>query len=357
MLFMLWLTVRLLTRLLVFLNADDGTKDLEILVLRHQLRVLRRKTGRPKFTARDRVLLAAASRGLSRQRWASSFLVTPQTLLRWHRTLVRQKWTYGKERSPGRPPIDPQIANLVLRMARENARWGCVRICGELRKLGIPVGATTIRTLLRRHGLGPAPRRTGPSWAQFLKAQAEGLVACDFFTVETIWLQTLYVLFFIELSTRRVVAAGVTANPDSAWVTQQARNAAMALHDRGVSVRFLLRDHDAKFSRGFDDVFSSEGGQVLRTPIRAPKANAHAERWIQTVRAECLDWTLVLGRRHLLRLLRRYVRHYNEQRPHRGLALTVPAPRERGSPQVDPGEVGRRDVLGGLIHEYHEVAA
>ncbi len=232
-----------------------------------------------------------------------------------------------------------------------------MRICGELRKLGIRMGATTTRTLLRRHGLGPAPCRSGPSWTQFLRAQAEGIVACDLFTVETIRLKTLHVLFFIQLSTRRVVAAGVTAHPDSAWVTQQARNAAMDLHDRGVSVRFLLRDHDAKFTRSFDDVFSSEGGQVLRTPIRAPKANAHAERWVQTVRAECLDWTLVLGRRHLLRLLRGYVRHYNEQRPHRSLALAVPEAGARRSPQVNPGEVRRRDVLGGLIHEYHEVAA
>jgi putative transposase len=202
MLFLLWLTVRLLSRLLVLCDADDGTKDLEILVLRHQLRVLRRKTGRPRFTAGDRVLLAAVSRALSRQRWAS-FLVTPQTLLRWHRTLVRRKWTYGKKRTPGRPSIDSQVTALIMRMGRENPRWGCVRICGELRKLGIRVGATTIRTLLRRHGLGPAPRRTGPTWAQFLRAQADGVVACDFFTVETIRLKTLYVLFFIHLSSRR----------------------------------------------------------------------------------------------------------------------------------------------------------
>ena len=183
------------------------------------------------------------------------------------------------------------------------------------------------------------------------------IVACDFFTVETIRLKTLYVLFFIQLSTRRVVAAGVTAHPDSAWVTQQARNAAMDLGDRGASIRFLLRDHDAKFTRSFDEVFGSEGGQVLRTPIRAPKANASAERWVQTVRAECLDWTLVLGRRHLERVLREYVRHYNQQRPHRSLALAVPEPQEPSSPQVNLREVRRRDVLGGLIHEYHEVAA
>jgi transposase InsO family protein len=359
MLFLLWLIARLLARLLILPDANGGAKDVEILVLRHQLRVLRRKTGRPKFTAGDRVLLAAVSRVLPRAQWASSFLVTPQTLLRWHRTLVRRKWTYSKERAPGRPPIDPQLAELIVRMARENSRWGCVRICGELRKLGIRVGATTIRTLLRRHSLGPAPRRSGPTWTQFLKAQAAGIVACDFFTVETIRLKTLYVLFFVQLSTRRVVAAGVAANPDAAWVSQQARNVAMDLDDRGVPIRFVLRDHDAKFTRSFDDVFESEGGQVLRTPIRAPKANAYAERWVQTVRAECLDWTLVLGRRHLLRLLRGYIRHYNQQRPHRSLTLAVPEPgaREQGSPQMNPRDVRRRDVLGGLIHEYHEVAA
>jgi putative transposase len=182
-------------------------------------------------------------------------------------------------------------------------------------------------------------------------------VACDFFTVETILLKTLYVLLFIQVSTRRVVLARVTGHPDMAWVTQQARNVAMDLHDRGVSIRFLLRDHDAKFTRGFDDVFGSEGGQLLRTPIRAPKANAYAERWVQTVRAECLDWTLVLGRRHLLRLLRGYIRHYNKQRPHRSLALAVPDAEERKSPHVKPREVRRRDVLGGVIHKYHEAAA
>src|SRR6266487_3130388 len=169
MLFLLWLVIRLLARLVVLPGAGEATKDLEILVLRHQLRVLQRTTGRPKFTPLDRVLLAAASRALPRQRWASVFLVTPQTLLRWHRELVRRKWTSRKERQPGRPPLDAEVVALVLRMAGENPRWGCVRICGELRKLGLRVGATTVRTLLRRHGLGPAPRRGGPTWSQFLR--------------------------------------------------------------------------------------------------------------------------------------------------------------------------------------------
>src|ERR1035437_6004795 len=193
MLFLLFLFVRALARLLVGSREDDGAKDLEILVLRHQVRVLRRKTGPPKLWLIDRVLLAAASRWIPRERW-SCFLVTPATLLRWHRELVRKKWTYGKRGKPGRPPIDPKVAELVLKIARENPRWGCMRIKGELRKLGIAVSATTIRTLLRTSRLGPAPRRTGPSWPQFLRAQAQGVVACDFFTVETAWLRTLYVL-------------------------------------------------------------------------------------------------------------------------------------------------------------------
>jgi len=192
MLFFLGLVVRALARLLVSPCHDDGSKDLEILVLRHELRVLRRKTGPPKLRAIDRVLLA----------------------VRWHRELVREKWTYGKTGRPGRPRIDPEVRELVLRIARENPRWGCVRIEGELRKLGIRVAATTIRTLLRTARLGPAPRRTGPTWTEFLRAQAQGVIACDFFTVETAWLRTLYVLLFIELGSRRMQLSASTVRPD-----------------------------------------------------------------------------------------------------------------------------------------------
>lgn len=177
---------------------DDGAKDLEILVLRHQLRVLQRTAGRPKLRTMDRTLLAAASRAIPKDRWVA-FLVTPATLLRWHRELVRRKWTHRRTGRPGRPPIDPEVRALILRLARENPRWACVRIEGELRKLDLRVGATTIRTLLRAARLGPAPRRTGPTWTEFLRAQADGVIACDFFTVETAWLRTLYVLAFIEL--------------------------------------------------------------------------------------------------------------------------------------------------------------
>jgi putative transposase len=211
-------------------HGGDREKDLEILVLRHQLKVLKRKAGRPRLRPMDRLLLAAVARVLSKERWAS-LMVKPQTLLRWHSELVRRKWTCRAKRT-GRPPIDPELQELICRMARDNPRWGCVRIQGELRGLGIRVGATTIRDLLRREGLGPVPRRTGPSWSEFLRQQAHGILACDFFTVETAWLKTLYVLLFIEIGTRRVRLTAATTNPDTAWVAQQARNLSFSWQDR-----------------------------------------------------------------------------------------------------------------------------
>ena len=206
---------------------------------------------------------------------------------------MKRKWTYGGTGRPGRPPIDAAIRELIVRLARENPPWGCVRIGGELRKLGIRVGATTIRTLLPTARAGPALRRTGPSWTGFLRAQADGIIACDFFTVETASLRTLYVLLFIELGSRRIFLSPSTAHPDSAWITQQARNLALDLDDRLTAIRFLIHDRDTKFSRAFDAVVRSEGVRVILTPIRAPNANAHAERVIETIRAECLDWTLI----------------------------------------------------------------
>ena len=354
MLFLLSLIARAVARL-VASSGDDGSKDIEILVLRHQLKVLRRQIGRPRLRPVDRALLAVAARALPRDRWAS-LMVAPQTLLRWHRELVKRKWTYPAKRT-GRPPMDPEICELICRMARENPRWGCVRIQGELCGLGIRVGATTIRSLLRRSGLGPAPRRSGPSWSEFLRAQAEGILACDFFTVETIFLKTLHVLFFIEVGTRRAHVTGATTNPDGTFVTQQARNLAFDREDARAPVRFLVRDRDHKFSRSFDEVFKTEGAKVILTPVRSPKANAFAERWVRTVRAELLDWTLVLGRRHLDRALGTYVEHYNSHRPHRGLDLASP-----NAPLLHPSaarteDVRRRDVLSGLIHEYHAAAA
>jgi putative transposase len=349
---LVYFAVRRLLGLLTRGRADDdAAREIEILVLRHQLRVCARGRRMP-LRRRDRVLLAAAGGLLGRDRW-QAFPVSPQTLLRWHRELVRRKWSYRRKRRAGRPRIGGETAALTLRLGRENPRWGYRRIQGELRKLGVVVSATAIRSLLRRHGLTPAPRREGPSWREFLACQAAGILACDFFTVETIRLRTLYVLFFIELSTRRVHLAGVTAHPHSAWVTQQARN--LAIGGRRGEFHFLIRDRDAKFSGPFDEVLRGEGLRIIRTPIRSPKANAFAERFVGTVRRECLDHLLIFGERHAQKVLREYLRHYNAERPHRGLSLQTPEPgvaRNQGD-----GAVVRVDRLGGLIHEYYRSAA
>jgi transposase InsO family protein len=330
------------------------TLEIENAVLRHQLHVVGRTT-KPKLRRFDRMLMAAVSRVVARERWRGAFLVTPQTLIRWHRELVKRRWTYPHRR-PGRPAIDPELRDLVLRLERENPRWGCVRIQGELRKLGIHLGASTIRRILRRAGLGPAPRRIGPTWAEFLRAQASGMLATDLFTVESLRLRTFYVLFFIELSTRRVHLAGVTDRPSAAWMTQRARN--LVIEDRLSTARWVVHDRDTKFSGGFDVVFATEGIEVIRTPIRAPKANAYAERFVGTVRRECLDWMIVWGRRHLERVLRHYVDHYNAERPHRSLALDTPNPsRTTASPGSSVGDIRRRSVLSGLVNEYYARAA
>jgi putative transposase len=342
--------------LLALLTRGDAAKDLEILVLRHQLTVLQRQTSRPKLEPADRALLAAISRVLPRSRW-SCFLVKPETLLRWHRRLVAGTWTYPT-RGAGRPPLDQDVQQLIIRLARENPRWGYQRIKGELLRLGVQVSASAIRTILHRHRLDPAPRPTTTTWHAFLRQQAAGIVACDFFTVDTIWLRRLYVLYFIELDTRRVHLAGVTANPNSGWVTQQARNLLLVLGERGRQLCFVLRDRDAKFTRSFDDVFHAEGAEMLVTPVQAPNANAYAERWIRTVRAECLDWLLIVGRGHLEQVLQAYVEHYNGHRPHRALGLEPPDPRVGPTAITrDQRRVDRRDRLGGLLHEYHRQAA
>jgi putative transposase len=337
-------------QLLVRLARGDAAKNLEILVLRHQLSVLRRQTPRPRLTPPP----GPARRGQPRPAEITlvCFLVQPETLLRWHRRLVAGAWTYP-HRQTGRPPLDPDVQQLIVRLATENPRWGYQRIKGELQRLGVHVSATAIRTTLRRHGLDPVPRRATTTWRAFLREQAAGIVACDFFTVDTVWLRRLYGLFFIELDSRRVHLGGVTANPDGGWVTQQARNLLLVLNERGRQLRFLVRDHDAKFTHSFDDVFCSEGAQVLMTPVQAAKANAYAERWVRAVRTECLDWLLIVGRGHLEQILRSYVRHYNGHRPHRALGLQPPD-QPAGLTVVaedQQSRLRRHDLLGGLLHD------
>jgi transposase InsO family protein len=254
------------------------------------------------------------------------------------------------------------VRALVVRLACENPGWGYRRIQGELVGVGIKLAASTVWLILRKAGIEPAPKRLETSWARFLKQQAASILECDFLTVDTLFLKRFYVLFFVELATRRVWLAGITTNPDGRWVTQQARNLLMTLDDEDVRPRFLIRDRDSKFSRNFDEVFRSQGMRVIKAPVRAPKARAHAERWVGSVRRECLDRILIVGRRHLQRVLAAYVAHYNEHRPHRALEQRPPfrtPPRDDEQPVaevVDLDHVRRRDLLGGLIHEYQLAA-
>ncbi|MDT4994585.1 MAG: putative transposase [Actinoplanes sp.] len=275
---LVYLLLRRVLQMLTQLVRDDGAKDVEILVLRHQVAVLRRQVQRPKLEPADRIVLAALSRLLPRSRWPI-FLVTPATLLRWHRQLIARHWTYPHAR-PGRPPVAAQVRDLVLRLAAENTTWGHRRIHGELVGLGYHVASSTVWKILRQAGVDPAPQRAGPTWKQFLTAQANGILACDFFTVDTVFLKRIYVLFFLEIATRRVHLVGVTARPTGAWVAQQARNLLIDLDQRADSLRFLLRDRDTKFTAAFDTVFTAAGIEVIKTPPQAPRANAFAERWV-----------------------------------------------------------------------------
>lgn len=245
-----------------------------------------------------------------------------------------------------------------MRLARENPRWGHRRIVGELQKLGLSVSETSVRNLLRGAGLGPAPRRSGPTWRAFIRQQAASMIATDFFTVETVTLRRIYVLFFIELETRRVHLAGCTSRPHGTWTVQQARNFAFDLAERPKPIRFLLHDRDTKFSAAFDEVFRTAGAATIKTPFRTPNANAFAERWVRTVRRECLDWLLIVHHRQLERVLRTYVDHYNRHRPHRALGLGPPDPPDQPVPlpQPTPERIRRRDRLGGLLHEYQRAA-
>ena len=358
--FLYW-SLRRLVELAVLRRRSEREKEIEILLLRHQLRLLERQVARPQLTPADRALLAAFSGVLARAAWKRSFLVTPGTVLRWHRELVARRWTYP-HRGPGRPAIGAEIRELVVRLARENPGWGYRRIQGELVGLGVEVAASTVWTILKEAGIEPAPKRDEATWAEFLRAQAASILECDFLTVDTLFFKRFYVLFFIELATRRVHLAGITTNPDGPWVTQQARNLLMRLDEQAVCPRFLVRDRDSKFTRDFDEVFRSEGIRVIKAPVRAPQARAHAERWVGTVRRECLDRFLILGRRHLELVIKTYALHYNEHRPHRSLGQRAPcgerslSDEETMADVIDLDRVRRRDLLGGLIHEYRLAA-
>ncbi len=346
--------LRRLLELLLLLGRSEQRKEVEILLLRHELQVLRRQVARPQLRPADRVMLAALGQALPRVR---SLLVEPATPLRWHRELVRRRWSFPT-RPPGRPPMVSQARQLVLRLAAENPSWGYKRIHGELKGLGFTLSPSTVWNILRRHGIDPVPRRARLSWREFLRQQAASIVECDFFTVDIVWLRRFYAFFFIELERRRVHIAGVTAHPNGAWVTQQARNVLATLSKEGRRPRILIRDRDVKLTKAFDEFLRSQGVSVIRTPVAAPKAKAHAERWVGSVRRECLDRLLILGRRHLELVIKTYNRHYNEHRPHRSLGQRPPPsqlPPSQVQAMADVIDLDRlRRVEQGELHAFRQ---
>jgi putative transposase len=347
---LLYLIFLRLLNLLLLLPRSSASQDVELLVLRHEVMVLRRANPKPRVDWAARAVFAALVRALPTM-LRKHRLVTPGTMLRWHRRLVAKKWTYPHRL--GRPPVDATVVSLIERMARENHRWGYQRIQGELLKLGHRVGASTIRRVLRRLRIPPAPvRDTDTTWRQFLRTQASTMLACDFFHVDrAVTLQRIYVLFVLELASRSVYLLGMTTNPDGRWTTQQARNLVMDLGDRVTQFRVLIRDRAGQFTASFDAVLADVGIRVVRIPPRCPRANCFAERFVRTVRAELTNRILICNQRHLRLVLAEYVRHYNGRRPHRGRDLRPPRPTH---PVADPSHerITRRPVLGGLINEY-----
>jgi transposase InsO family protein len=353
------LTCRVLgVAVLVF--RSDRAKDAELLVLRHENAVLRRHAGRVRYEPGDRAWFAALARLVPRRRWAEVFPVTPATLLAWHRRLTAGKYDTSKRRRPGRPQTSPGIARLVVRLARENPLWGHRRIHGELMKLGVAVAPSTVWEILRAAGIDPAPRRSGPTWRQFLHAQAAGILAVDFLHVDTVLLKRVYVLVFIEHGTRRMHLGGVTAHPTGDWTVQQARNLPLTLGEQFGDVRFLIRDRGSNFTASFDAVFQAAGTRILRTAVQAPPMNAICERLVGTLRRELLDRMLILGEAHLRAALTEYQAHYNMARPHQGIGQRVPGCGREGpdvkAVDLDAERIYRKPVLSGLINEYSRAA-
>lgn len=359
---LVYLIVTTVFAFLRLLPGSDRDKDIEILVLRHQLTVLQRQVAKPAFTSGDRFVLAGLLGLLPRGKLRHlALLVRPETVLRWHRDLLRRRDAVAcTPRRRGRPRTLSSIRLLVLRLARENSSWGYRRIHGELAALGVTVAASTVWEILKVYGIDPSPERQHTTWADFLRSQAGALLACDFFEVRTLTGARLYVFAVIEHVTRRIRILGATAHPTGQWVAQLGRNLVMDLQETGTTARFLIRDRDAKFTAAFDAVLSDAGLRVVTTGIRIPRMNAIMERWIQTCRRELLDRTLIWNQRHLLHVLREFEAFYNGHRPHRALRQAAPL-RPLPGPGADPApitplDIRRHDRLGGLLREYRHAA-
>ena len=339
---------------LVLLSRSSASKDAELLVLRHEVAVLRRANPKARLDWADRAVLAALIRLLP-ARLRMHRLVTPGTVLRWHCRLIARKWTYPHR--TGRPPVSSEIALLIERLATENSGWGYKRIQGELLKLGYRVSASTIRRVLKALKIPPAPERhTDTTWRKFLHAQAATMLAADFFHVDcAVTLQRLYCLFVMEVGTRYVHILGITANPDGAWTVQQIRNLLMDLGDRTAGFRFLIRDRAGQFTASFDAVLAGAGVEAVKIPPRSPRANCYAERFVLTARTEVTDRMLIFGQRHLRTILAEFEAHYNGRRPHRSRQLRPPRP-DHPVADLSRKRINRRAVLGGLINEYERAA-
>jgi hypothetical protein len=360
---MLWFFIGHIFSILLSLirvsRLSENDKDLEIIILRHQLDVMVRKHKqpvRPNQAEKATLALLTAQLKKNTQRTIRQLgdvirIVRPETVIRWHQELVRRKWTQPSQKQVGRPKINQETESLIVRLAKENLRWGYYRIEGELKKLGFVASLTTVRNVLDRNGILPAPVRYGSiGWKTMMNHYKDQLLACDFFTVETIFLKTVYVLIFIELGTRRVHLAGVTRHPDGHWVAQQARQLIWQFEETETRFRCLIRDNDKKYTDAFDTIFESQQTHIVPTPLQAPNANAYSERWIRTAREEILDHILIISEGHLRQVLRAFIDYYNNRRPHQSLEQQSPIPRAE---PATIGKVERCQILGGIINDYH----
>jgi transposase InsO family protein len=343
---------RLIAALARLTFRSGRSKDLEIIVLRHQLAVVRRQIDRPDINNCDRTLLGAIAAALPRPR-RQGWLVTPDTLLRWHRRRIARHWTQPSRR-PGRPSTAIEIRQLVLRLAAENPTWGYRRIHGELIGLGHRLASSTVWQILKANSIDPSPDRSEVTWSQFLHSQAA--MACDFFTVDTALLRRYYVLFFIHIPTRQVYYAGTTTNPTGAWTTQAARNLFLTHADRLADTRALVRDRGSQFIDAFDEIFRAEDFKILKSPVRTPVANAFAERWIGSIRRELLDRTIIWNQRQLEHVVVDYIDHHNTHRPHRSLEQRPPLPSSTGEPDPPRLRIVKTTRCDGLINEYRNAA-
>jgi transposase InsO family protein len=350
--------------LLRLLPGSDRDKDAEILALRHQLAVLQRQLDgqRVRFNPADRALLAALLHRLAKPTLRNlRLLVRPDTVLRWHRDLIaRRHARASRPRRRGRPPTVRSIRRLVLRLAAENPSWGYRRVHGELLTLGVKVAASTVWAILREAGIDPAPDRAGTTWSQFLRSQAQALLAADFIETITLAGTRMYVLAVIEHASRRIRILGATAHPSAAWVTQAARNLVMDIEDAGTQVTYLIRDRDGKYPALFDAILADAGIKVVLSGVQLPRMNAIMERWVRTCRRELLDRMLIWNQRRLLHALREYEAFYNTHRPHQGIdnarpLASLPEP-ITGSDRLTHLTIHRSDRLGGILHEYKHAA-